>query len=128
MAYINAEDCARIRGALKVTFPNMKFAVRKSSGSHAVEVTIKEGNVDFTDIYKHSHLIGRDHVQVNQYHLDMYGEHQPLFAKIVDIIKTAPAKQWYDRSDAMVDYFDTAFYFNVSVGEYDAPYKLKELA
>jgi hypothetical protein len=128
MAYINTEDVARIRGALKVTFPNLKFGVRKSPGGHAVTVVIKEGDVDFDDIFKHEHLIGRSHAQINQYHLGMYGQHEPLLSKIVDIIKTAPSKQWYDRSNAMVDYFDTAFYFNLSVGEYEAPYKLKELA
>ena len=43
--------------------------------------------------------------------------------KIVEIIKTAPSKKWYNNSDAMIDYFDVAFYFDLNVGDWDNPYK-----
>ncbi|SFP01942.1 hypothetical protein [Hydrogenimonas thermophila] len=31
---------------------------------------------------------------------------------------------WYDRSDSMTDYFETAFYYDIDVGSWDKPYKL----
>jgi hypothetical protein len=47
-----------------------------------------------------------------------------MLLKVMDIIKTAPTDKWYDRSDAMTDYFDTAFYIHLSIGSYNAPYAL----
>ena len=52
MAYINAKDVQAIRNELKATFPNFKFGVRKSSGSHGVDVTIKQGPTDFSDCFR----------------------------------------------------------------------------
>jgi len=126
MAYINAKDVQAIRNELKATFPNFKFGVRKSSGSHGVDVTIKQGPTDFSDCFR-----GDDgYAQINQYHTHMYGDHQAFFDKVHEIIKTAPMrgegfhanKGWYDNSDAMIDYFDTAYYIHMSVGEWSKPY------
>ena len=49
---------------------------------------------------------------------------------IKDICHTAPAKAeggraYYDNSDAMIDYFDTAFYVHINVGKWNKPYVLK---
>jgi hypothetical protein len=33
-------------------------------------------------------------------------------------------KDYYDRSDAMTDYFDTAYYTNINLGKWDKPYEL----
>ena len=63
----------------------------------------------------------------------MYGEHKDFFDAIHKIIKTAPikgegywkGKGWYDKSDAMTDYFDTAYYISMNVGEWNKPYVQK---
>ena len=121
MSYISTEDVKKIRVALKNEFgKKLKFAVRKSAGGHSVGVTIKSGTVDFSDIMRNNTY---DQVQVNHYHLQNYGVHKSLFEKIVEIIKTAPSKEWYNNSDAMIDYFDVAFYFDLNVGDWDNPYK-----
>ena len=121
MSYISTEDVKKIRVALKNEFgKKLKFGVRKSSGGHSVGVTIKSGTVDFSDIMRNNTY---DQVQVNQYHLQNYGVHKSLFEKIVEIIKTAPSNKWYDNSDAMIDYFDVAFYFDLNVGDWNNPYK-----
>ena len=122
MSYISTEDVKKIRVALKNEFgKKLKFGVRKSSGGHSVGVTIKSGTVDFSDIMRNNNFY--DQVQVNQYHLQNYGVHKSLFEEIVEIIKTAPSNKWYDNSDAMIDYFDVAFYFDLNVGDWDNPYK-----
>ena len=122
MSYISTEDVKKIRVALKNEFgKKLKFGVRKSAGGHSVGVTIKSGTVDFSDIMRNNNFY--DQVQVNQYHLQNYGVHKSLFEKIVEIIKTAPSNKWYDNSDAMIDYFDVAFYFDLNVGDWDNPYK-----
>ena len=122
MSYISTEDVKKIRVALKNEFgKKLKFGVRKSAGGHSVGVTIKSGTVDFSDIMRNNNFY--DQVQVNQYHLQNYGVHKSLFEKIVEIIKTAPSNKWYDNSDAMIDYFDVAFYFDLNVGDWNNPYK-----
>ena len=122
MSYISTEDVKKIRVALKNEFgKKLKFGVRKSAGGHSVGVTIKSGTVDFSDIMRKNNFY--DQVQVNQYHLQNYGVHKSLFEKIVEIIKTAPSNKWYDNSDAMIDYFDVAFYFDLNVGDWNNPYK-----
>ena len=122
MSYISTEDVKKIRVALKNEFgKKLKFGVRKSPSHHSVSVTIKSGTVDFSDIMRKNNFY--DQVQVNQYHLQNYGVHKSLFEKIVEIIKTAPSNKWYDNSDAMIDYFDVAFYFDLNVGDWNNPYK-----
>jgi hypothetical protein len=31
--------------------------------------------------------------------------------------------KWYDRSDAMTDYFDTAYYIDIQAGDWAVPYE-----
>jgi len=122
MSYISTEDVKKIRVALKNEFgKKLKFAVRKSPSCHSVGITIKSGAVDFSDIMGTTDF--DKYVQVNQYHLQNYGNHKSLFEKIIEIIKTAPSRKWYNNSDAMTDYFDVAFYFDLNVGEWDKPYE-----
>ena len=127
MAYISKEDVKAIREELKGAFPELKFSVKKShGGSNGVDVTIKSGKVDFSDCFTH----GDGYAQINQYHTHMYGDHQAMFDAIHKIIKTAPIKGegywknkgWYDNSDSMIDYFDTAYYISMNVGSWNQPY------
>ena len=128
MAYIGKEDVKAIREELKATFPKFKFGVRKRDWNQ-VTVTVKEGPTDFSSCFR-----GDDgYAQINQYHTQMFGEHQAFFDAIHKIIKTAPikgegywkGKGWYDKSDAMTDYFDTAYYISMNVGEWNKPYVQK---
>ena len=120
MAYINAEQVKAIRQKLKEKFPQFKFSVRLEHYS-SVSVSIMAGPLTFEQ-----ELGGRDHIELNHYYLSNY-DNMSLFQSIVDVIKTAPAsvnggQAWYDKSDAMIDYFDTAYYFRLSIGQWDKPY------
>lgn len=121
MAYLGADGTRAIRNALKAEFPNLKFSVTKSSGNLGVDVNIMAGDVDFSDITD-----DRGNNQINIYHTRMYGDHKELFDKIVEIMKTAPAKaggrEWFDDSDSMTDYFHTAYYMHLEVGKWNKPY------
>lgn len=128
MAYIKTEEVSAIRNELKKRFGHtgLKFGVKKQHHS-SVHVTIKAGPIDFSDIYRDHYGSGDHYAQINVYHLSNYGQHQPFFEEVLKIIKTAPAlaeggREWFDKSDAMTDYFHTAFYINLNVGEYDKPY------
>lgn len=125
MAYISAKEVAEIRKELKKEFPNYRFGVRKNDYL-SVSVTVKKGPAFEDEVFTH----GEGYAQINHYHLHNYGKKaQKFFEKIVKIIKTAPAKAdggraYYDNSDAMIDYFDTAFYFHVNVGDWNKPYEV----
>ena len=124
MAYISAGEVREIRNELKKTFPSLKFSVRKS-GHTSVTVSIMKGDVDFSPILDRGPY--NRFCNVNHYHLGNYGDFTALFTKIDNVIKSAPAKAedgraWYDNSDAMTDYFDTAFYYDLTVGQWNNPY------
>ena len=124
MAYIGAQDVKAIRDELKATFPKFKFGVRKGSGSLSVEVTIKQGPVDFAEVFKGER---NAYAQINEFHLYLYGKYEAFFDQVLTIIKTAPAnaggRAWFDKSDAMTDYFHVAYYININVGEWNSPYQ-----
>jgi hypothetical protein len=124
MAYIGAQEVKAIREALKARFPEFKFGARKGAGGLSVDVTIKQGPVDFFADRKSDH--GNQHCQINPYWLHEHweGEARQFLEGVVEVIKTAPARKWYDNSDAMTDYFDTAYYFHINVGEWNKPYTL----
>lgn len=55
-----------------------------------------------------------------------YGLRPEIYAMLSDVARYAESYN-YDHSDSMVDYFDVNFYFfGVSVGRYDKPYKINE--
>jgi hypothetical protein len=114
MAYITREEISNIRKKLKKEFPNIKFSVRGKNHS-TVDVAIMESDIEFSDILK-----GRDYVQLNPYYADEhYPEYKDLFSKITEIMKS---QNWYDKSDTMTDYFDTAYYMHLEIGRWDKPY------
>ena len=131
MAYIGADDVKRIRDTLKTTYPNLKFSVTKSRGSLGVDVAIMAGNICFDELFRTDEMGGgettslRRHIQLNPFYPEYYGSHEDLIREIVTIIKTAPEKKYYDNSDPMTDYFDTAFYFHVEIGKWDRPYEFR---
>ena len=129
MAYISAQDVKAIRTELKQKFPKWKFAVRKGSGSLSVDVNIMQGTESFDDQFSN----GRRYAQVNQYwikdHFADSSERQAI-EMINEIMHNAPGraggKQYFDESDAMTDYFHTAFYTHLSIGKWDQDYACVE--
>jgi hypothetical protein len=126
MAYISATDVAAIRTELKAKFPKWKFAVRKGSGSLSVDVAILKGTESFDDHFSN----GRRYAQVNQYwikeHFKNASERQAI-EMINEIMHNAPGraggKVYFDESDAMTDYFHTAFYTHLNIGQWDKEYE-----
>ena len=117
MAYISTQDVKRIRETLKIAFPEFKFGVCKGPGSLSVDVTVKSGPMDFSDVLRDGYA------QVNPYHLGNYApEFAFFFREVIRVIKQAPANKWFDKSDSQSDYFHTAFYFHVNVGSWRQPY------
>jgi hypothetical protein len=126
MAYITKEETAEIRNNLKKAYPEIKFSVRMRHHS-TVLVTILESPYNFE-------LNGKDYRDVNAYHFDTDSERQDYDGNTIkphthrDILKgilaIISANHW-DKSDIMTDYFHCAFYYDLSIGSWQKPYKLK---
>ena len=133
-AYASAQLTARIRKELKEAFPNLKFSVTKKDGS--VNIALMEGDIDFNDLYDDIPLNNRFWERwgnpkpvfkvdesLNHHHFDIYNpKYTALFEKVLSIVK---GDEWYDKSDAQIDYFDTAYYIRMGIGKWNKPYKYK---
>lgn len=113
MAYISKDEVKNVRELLKKAFPKFKFSV-SGGNSLNLNVSIMSGPEDFSEV-----LGDWKSVDINQYHLYQYGKFEKLFTKIVKIMKS---QNWFDKSDAMTDYFCTAYYISLSIGKWDKPY------
>ena len=57
---------------------------------------------------------------VNVYHIQRFfeGTAKKFLTKLLAAMKGA---KWYDKTDAMIDYFDTAWYNDIKIGEWNKP-------
>ena len=133
MAYMNQDKKKIIKANLdKVLKPlGIKYSLRVDNHS-SINCTIKSGAVDFIGNMKdmlqgdkfNTSIFTRGHVQVNPYWYNEHftGEPRNIINQVIDALKSA---DYYDRSDAQVDYFDTAYYMHLNIGAWDKPYELK---
>ena len=134
MAYMNQEKKAKIAAAIK---PILKkygvkgtLAVRHHS---TITLTLKSGPIDF--IANCNRVCGNSHYQVaGGFHPNTLGyasvnpywfqEHYDGEAKdfLTEAFAALKSAGWYDRSDIMTDYFDTAYYADINIGKWDNSY------
>ena len=57
---------------------------------------------------------------VNIYHIDTFfeGTAKKFLNKLLDAMK---GDKWFDKSDSMIDYFHTAWYNEIKIGEWNKP-------
>ncbi len=131
MAYMNQDKKKVIKANLdKVLKPlGIKYSLRVENHM-AINCTIKSGSVDFIqnmrDMLKGDQFkltTDRGYVQVNPYWYNEHftGEPRAIINQVIDALKSA---NYYDRSDAQVDYFDTAYYMHLNIGDWDKPYQI----
>ena len=119
MAWIKTEHVKQIREALKEKFPEIKFSVRKEHGS-SVHVKIMKSPYDFSYLNR---FRPDCHTPINRYHIPE-GPHKNLFEEILEVILFGSSRKFYDNSDAQIDYFDTAFYVNMGIGDWGKGYEM----
>ena len=139
MAYMNQERKKELAPAIKAVLKkyNMKGTIAVRNHMSLV-VNIKEGALDLigaaqkhNDMYaemrgQESYPVG-DHLQVNTYHAADWAEKvgETKIAKFYnELLAAMKGQMWYDNSDAMTDYFDTAYYMDINVGDWNKPYQL----
>ncbi len=134
MAYMNQERKAKITQALKPVLAKYKVKGSLSVRNHmTIVLTLKSGAIDF--IANSNRVCGNDfyqvargfkpntngYDQVNPYH---FQNHYDGIAKdfLTEALAALKSADYYDRSDAMTDYFDTAYYFDINIGKWDKDY------
>jgi len=132
MAYMNQEKKAIIKAAMDKALKARGFKYSLRVDNHmAIACTIQAGPIDFIGNFKDKtgdkfvNLPARalNHLQVNLYWLEDHysGEALQVLQECAQALKAAG---YYDRSDAMTDYFDTAYYMHLNIGAWDKPYKI----
>ena len=124
MAYMNQEKKAVIAAKLKPVLK--KYGVKGSLSVHnhsSICLTVKSGTIDFFENYGDREDAIKFGIQVNPY---WYHDH--FAGKSKEFLKEAFAAlygaDYYNNSDAQIDYFDTAYYVSLNIGKWNAPYQL----
>ena len=112
MAYITQDDKKELAPAIKAVLK--KYDVKGTIGIRhhsTLVVRLKSGSVDF----------GKDYAQVNEYHIA--GNYSgTACAFLTELVAAMKGDKWFDKSDMMTDYFHTAYYISINVGDWDKPY------
>lgn len=138
MAYFNQERKQErapvIKAILKKYGVKGSLAVRNHS---TFVLNIKSGSIDFIENYiktdadkNYGNKMSADQVAYirNNKALDVnpywYQEHYTGKARdfLKEIFAAMYGSDWYDNSDVQTDYFDTAFYVDVNIGNWNKPY------
>ena len=136
MAYMNQElkkqRAPQIKKVLKKYGLKGTIGVRNYS---TLYVTIKEGALDFIGAaqkcndeyarrhFEKAHQIKDNYLQVNENRADDYREYDEKVANFINELTAAmKGVGYYNNDDAMIDYFDRAFYVSINVGTWQKPY------
>ena len=134
MAYMNQERKAKIAQVLKPILAKYKVKGSLSVRNHStIVLTLKSGAIDF--IGNSNRVCGNDFYQVqrgfkpttsgyDQVNPYWFQDHYDGDAKafLTEAFKALKSADWYDESDAMIDYFNIAYYVDVNIGKWNAPY------
>ena len=57
------------------------------------------------------------------YHIDRFYEGE-IRNFLNELLAAMKGDDWFDKSDSMTDYFHTAFYNDIKIGDWQKPYKV----
>jgi hypothetical protein len=101
-------------------------------------LTITEGKIDFISNFcenvkakRRQHdtqqvidwVTKEQNISVNQYYLD--SSFDGIALEYLEKAKSIMLVDHWDRSDIQSDYFNCAYYLNISIGRWNKPYKFK---
>jgi hypothetical protein len=123
MAYVSQEDKAKLAPQIKKVLSKYGMKGSISIRHHStLVVTLQSGAIDFGE-YTH----GDGYIQVNVYHIERHykGKAQAFLTELLAAMK---GPDWFDKSDAMTDYFHISHYCDINVGKWNKPYFLQNTA
>jgi hypothetical protein len=121
---MNQEKKAVIAAKLKPVLKKYGVKGTLSVRNHmAIVLNVKAGKVDFFTDYGDREDALKFGIQVNPYWFQDHftGKSKKFLAEAFDAMKSAG---YYNNSDAQIDYFDTAYYFDINIGKWNKPYEL----
>jgi hypothetical protein len=124
MAYMNQERKAVIAANLKPVLKKYGVKGSLSVRNHStIVLNVKSGEVDFFEDYGDREDARKFGIQVNPYwfHEHFEGVSKNFLTEAFNALKSAG---YYDNSDAQIDYFDTAYYYDINIGRWNKPYQL----
>ncbi len=135
---MNQERKQKISAKLKPILAKYGVKGSLSVRNHStIVLNLKSGKIDFienyikTDVEKvYANKLSQDQVEyirknksldVNPY---WFHEHFSDDAKnfLTEAMQALKSADWYDESDAMTDYFNTAYYVDINIGKWNSPY------
>lgn len=121
MAYITSESVKEMRTKIKSLYPSKKgwkFSITRDHYT-SVRCSILSAPVELRlDTSK-------DNISVNNFWIESNYEGKNDIAKEILLnINSILNLNNFDKSDAMTDYFHVGHYVNISIGEWDKPFKL----
>jgi hypothetical protein len=122
MAYVSQKDKAQLAPQIKKVLNKYGMKGSISIRHHStLVVTIQSGSIKFD----HSH--GDGYTQVNVYHIESHykGKAQKFLTELLAAMK---GPDWFDKSDAMTDYFHVKHYCDINIGRWNKPYFLQNTA
>lgn len=137
MAYMNQDKKAVIAANMKKALAGtgIKYSLRVRNHM-AIELNITSAPIDF--IQNHLDTLKanpdyRDRMNTNTKPTDIQVNtswlHDHYSGKALEILEKAKealqSAGWYNRSDAQVDYFDTAYYYDINIGRWNKPFEVK---
>ena len=121
MAYMNQEKKAVIKANLdKILKPlGIKYSLKVHHQS-SITCTIQSSPIDFIGDcigYKHD----SKYLQCNLYWIENNYKNpsKDILFKINEALRSA---DYYNRSESQIDYYDTAYYYNLHFGAWDKPF------
>jgi hypothetical protein len=129
---MNQDKKRIIKAALdKVLKPRgIKYSLRVDNHM-AIICTIKAAPIDFIGNMSerlqghifNKHLYTRGYMPVNLYWINEHftGEAAQVLSEAAEALKAAG---YYDNSNAQIDYFETAYYMHLNIGDWNKPFKL----
>lgn len=136
MAFITTEEVANIRRELKARFPKYKFSIRRLDYSKLIINLLKSDLNLLEDLKEQDNLneinkLNNIRTSIQNGFLDFtYIDLKKVFMnRSLEILKQisdiAYSQNYFDKSNANIDYFDCAYYVELSLGNYSSnkPYQ-----
>jgi len=140
LAYVTQEVITKARLALKAL--NKEYGIKATlsgKGDSTLYLTITEGKIDFVSNFcenvkakRRQHdtqqvidwVTKEQNISVNQYYLD--SSFDGIALEYLEKAKSIMLVGHYDHSDIQSDYFNCAYYINISIGRWNKPYNFKK--
>ena len=122
MAYMNQEKKSVIASKLKPVLKKYGVKGTLSVRNHSsIVLNIKSGKIDFFKDYGDETDARKFGIQVNPYwfHDHFAGKAKQFLTEAFDAMKSAG---YYNNTDASIDYFDCAYYYDINIGKWNKPY------